>query len=125
MSYRILVVDDEEAVGLVLREYFRGLGHSVDVASELAEAKAMVAARGYDVVLSDLRLTGLHGAEGFELLSYLRVCHPQTRSIILTAYETPAVANEARERGASLVLSKPHPLPALARTIERLMGEPA
>jgi DNA-binding NtrC family response regulator len=124
-SLRTLIVDDEELIGSVLQDYFRGRGHDVRCAAELAEAKAMVAAAPYDVVVSDLRLSGLHGAEGFELVTYLRACHPRIRSVVLTAFGTPEIEREALARGASLVLQKPQPLGSLLEAIEGLRHERA
>jgi DNA-binding response OmpR family regulator len=121
MPIRFLIVDDEESVTFALSNHLARHGHVVDVAAELAEAKALIAAAPYDIVLSDLRLTGLHGAEGFELASYLRACHPRTHCVLLTAYENAEVTAEARARGARLVLRKPQPLAELRAALEGLM----
>jgi DNA-binding response OmpR family regulator len=61
---RILIVDDEELIVLAMRRYFEGLGYVVDSAYELEEAQAMLANVPYDLVIADLRLTGIGGVEG-------------------------------------------------------------
>ncbi|HYW12987.1 MAG TPA: ATP-binding protein [Longimicrobium sp.] len=72
-TLRILVVDDEEAVRRMLVRYLRKRGHGVDEAAEGTAALACIeeAGRGgaeYDVILSDLRMPGLGGAQLLERL---------------------------------------------------------
>jgi CheY-like chemotaxis protein len=114
---RILIVDDEESVHFALRRYLERVGFEVDCAEELDEAKARLAAASYALVLADLKLSSGSGVEGFELLEFVRERHPQTRTILLTAYSSDEVEREAKARGAALVLSKPQPLAALAEAI--------
>ena len=121
-SQRILLVDDEETIAFSIGRFLGLRGLAVDCAHELEEAQALLANVRYAVVIADLRLTGVHGAEGLEVLAYVRQHCPGTRTILLTAYGSAAVEGEAAERGADLVLHKPVPLPALARMVTLLAG---
>ena len=114
------MVDDEEAIGYALKRYFERRGFHVDVAMELEEAQALVAEGEYAVVVADLRLTGQHGAEGLELLRYIREVQPWVRSILLSAYTTDDVERAAKERGADVVLRKPVALPELGHLVQSL-----
>jgi CheY-like chemotaxis protein len=116
---RVLLVDDEEAITFATRRYFERRALHVDVASELAPAKAFVAGGAYDLVVVDLRLTGALGAEGLELLSHVRERQPSAKCVLLSAYVSAEVERAARDRGALLVLRKPISLPDLG---EALMG---
>jgi CheY-like chemotaxis protein len=116
---RILIVDDEEAITFATRRYFQRRSLHVDVASELAEAKAFVAAGPYDLVVVDLRLTGAQGAEGLDLLGHVREHQPQAKCVLLSAYVSAEVERAALERGAEIVLRKPISLPDLG---EALLG---
>jgi DNA-binding NtrC family response regulator len=120
---RILIVDDEEAIVFAMERYFTRRGYRVDCASELEEAQALLANSTYSVVVADLRLTGVHGAEGLEILSYVRGHCPWTRTILLTAYGSQLLEAEACERGVSLMLHKPQALPDLADAVAVLLGE--
>src|ERR1043166_984105 len=69
VAQRILIVDDEDLIVLAMRKYFEGLGYLVDSAFELEEAQAMLANYEYDLVIADLRLTGIGGVEGLQIVS--------------------------------------------------------
>src|SRR5690606_37709429 len=70
---RILLVDDEEVLRTSIKGILRLDGHTVDEAGDGAEAirkidDAIAAGRGYDVILSDLRMAGLGGDRLLALL---------------------------------------------------------
>jgi DNA-binding response OmpR family regulator len=118
----MLVVDDEEPILFAMREYFSTCGWRVDCARELEEAEALVLKYRYDLVLADLRLTDVYGAEGLSLIGHVRECSPRTHIILLTAYGSPEVETEARRLGVAAVLHKPRPLPEVARIVFGLLG---
>jgi DNA-binding NtrC family response regulator len=117
MPDRILVIDDEDPILYVMKEYFTTHNYEVDCARELEEAEALLANISYAVVIADMRLTGIHGVEGLELVAYVRERCPQTRIVILTAYGSPEVEKEAIRRGVDAFLRKPIPLPQLAQIV--------
>jgi DNA-binding response OmpR family regulator len=122
MANRILLVDDEEPILSALHEYFTALGYAVDCAREMEEAEALLANVQYQAVMADLRLTGSHGAEGLEIIGYVKERCPWTRIIVLTAYGSEEVEAEARRRGADAFLYKPRPLSELAEILATLAG---
>ncbi len=71
----------------------------------------------FDVVLADIRLTGVQRREGLELLRYVQEKSPGTRVIIMTAHGSPEIEQEAYEKGASWYFEKPFDLRVL---IERM-----
>jgi DNA-binding response OmpR family regulator len=117
---RLLIVDDEAAIRFALSEYFRGNGWSVDSTGEEEEAEALLASRQYAVVIADLRLTGLHGVEGLDVIRHSRRLRPETRVVILTGNGTPELEAEARRGGADAFLHKPLPLVDLAAVVDSL-----
>ena len=125
MGRRILIVDDEECIVFAMRRYFQLRGFEVDSACELEEAQALVANVAYAIVIADLRLTGVHGAEGLELLAYVRERCPWTRTMLLTAYGSLDLEVAGRERGVDLVMRKPCPLPEVAQAVMSLLSEEA
>jgi DNA-binding response OmpR family regulator len=120
---RLLVVDDEAAIRFALVEYFRGNGWSVDAAAEKEEAEALLACTPYSVVIADLRLTGIHGVEGLDIVQWSRHLRPETRVVLLTGNATPEIEAEARRRGADAFLQKPLPLPQLEAIVDGLLAK--
>jgi DNA-binding NtrC family response regulator len=117
----MLIVDDEESIVFAMRRFFQKQGFLVDSARELEEAEALLTNSRYDVVIGDLRLTGIHGAEGLEMISFVREHCPWTKTILLTAFGTPEIETEARNRGLDEFLRKPQALPDLAQTVLSLL----
>ena len=123
MKPRLLVVDDEEAILSAIREYFKPLGYDVDCARELEEAEALLAHIRYALVIADVRLTGVHGNEGLELIRFIRERSPWTRIIVLTGYGSTEIEMEAIGRGVDAFLQKPQPLAELAAIAANLTGQ--
>lgn len=121
MPERLLIVEDEESITFAMTRYFRRHGFEVDSAHAPEEARVLLAAAHYAVVIADLRLGGVYGAEGLEIVSYVRECSPGTRTILLTAYNSPELEATAHARGADAVLRKPKPLSELAETVRTLL----
>jgi CheY-like chemotaxis protein len=119
---RVLLLDDETSILLPMARYFRGLGCNVDVAREPEEAEALVLHRCYDLAILDLCLTRFGGTEGLEVLREIRRLDRKTRVILLSAYISSEVEEEAWALGADGVLRKPQPLPELAQLALALMG---
>jgi ActR/RegA family two-component response regulator len=123
VKHRLLIVDDEEAIVFSMKRYFTAREFQVDCARELEEAQALLANVRYAAVIADLRLTGVHGAEGLEIIGFIREHCPWTRTVLLTAYGSPELEAEARSRGVDVVLRKPKPLAELAQVVLALIPE--
>jgi CheY-like chemotaxis protein len=117
MRGRVLIVDDEETTRGAISEYFQAQGYEADSACEAEEALALLTHVRYDAIVSDLRLTRIHGAEGLEIVGYVKERCPWTRIILLTAHATPELEVEALRRGVDHVLTKPQPLAKLVEVV--------
>ena len=122
-SERILIVDDEELIVVAMRRYFEGLGYTVDSAHELEEAQALLARRRYDLVICDLRLTGIGGVEGLQIVSDIHQRASDTRVILLSAYGTPEIERESYNRGADAFLHKPKSMMEIASVAVNLLEQ--
>jgi len=80
-------------------------------------------AGSFDVVIADIRMSGMLGVEGLELLSYIKRYWPGTRVIVMTAHGSDDVQQDARDRGADRYFTKPVNIHDLMRTIAD-MGVP-
>ncbi|HYH09425.1 MAG TPA: response regulator [Thermoanaerobaculia bacterium] len=122
-SAHILIVDDEELIVVAMRRYFEGMGHTVDAAHELEEAQALLTHRRYDLVIADLRLTGIGGVEGLQIVSDVHQRHADTRVILLSAYGTPEIERESYNRGADAFLHKPKAMMEIASVAMNLLDQ--
>ena len=121
MPHRILVIDDKEPISFAMADYFSARGYDVDCVGEAREAERRLQQSEYALVITDLRLTGMDSLEGLEIVGHVQERYPATRTILLTAYGNPEIENEARRRGASLVLPKPQPLSDLTDKVAGLI----
>jgi two-component system, OmpR family, response regulator len=121
---RLLVVDDEESICFSMSEYFSLHGYKVDTASEVEEAEKLLGAANYKVVIQDLRLTMTHNHDGFDIIRLVRKHNPQARIIVLTAYGSAEIEDEARRCGADAFLRKPKPLSQVAQVVQGLIESP-
>jgi HD-like signal output (HDOD) protein len=114
---RILFVDDEPHVLESLQDVLRPCRREWQMrfAGDGASALAELAEADYDVVVSDMRMPGMDGAE---LLGHVRRLHPSTVRIVLSGYaEVHIVARAASV--AHRFLAKPCDVADLRRVVER------
>ena len=114
MPQRMLLVDDQATILAPLVEYFTHLGWQVTAAQEFEEAAALLETNSFDLLLTDVRLGGIHNHEGLELLSSVRAQGLPTRVVLMTAYGSPVLQAEAARLRAYALLYKPVPLSTLA-----------
>ncbi len=122
-SQRILIVDDEELIVMAMRRYFQGLGYAVDAAHELEEAQALLANYAYDLVIADLRLTGIGGVEGLQIVADVHQRCPNTRVILLSAFGSPEIERESFNRGVDAFLQKPKAMLEIATVARTLLEQ--
>jgi two-component system, NtrC family, response regulator AtoC len=101
---RILVVDDEENIRLVLRTFLKRHGYQVEVADNGESALAMVESFGPDCILTDVRMPRMGG---LDLLTTLRAKGNEATVIVMSAYGNVELALEAMQAGAYDYVQKP------------------
>jgi DNA-binding response OmpR family regulator len=117
MAERILVVDDDEYLALVLRDGLTHYGYTVEVASSGTEALAMVLARPPDLIVLDLLLPGLGGVEVCRQIHVLG--GPPV--IMLTALDAVEEKVAGLEAGADDYLTKPYVLAELVARVRAVL----
>jgi len=103
---KILIVDDEKSILLSLSHLLRTEGVEIVACAEIEEAEAALSSASFDLVLTDIRMSGVAGIEGLELLTYIKDHYP-TEVIIMTGYGTTEIEEEAYRRGAYHFFRKP------------------
>lgn len=113
--FRILVVEDEPALALMLTRLLQTDGHEVTTAVSAEEALARLADQPADVVITDLGLgTGMNG---WELAATLRARPNPPRIVLATGWGAEIDEQAAAERGVEAVLSKPFRLSDVRRVL--------
>jgi len=101
---RILVVDDEASIRMMLRAVLEEEGYEIVEAADGPEAIRAVEQDPLDLILLDLRMTKM---DGVEALTEIRKISPFVPVLMMTAYATVKTAVEALKAGAFEYLAKP------------------
>ena len=101
---KILIIDDEAEIRESLETLLQLEGYSVVVAGSGRDGLGQIGESTFDVVLLDLALPDKNG---MEVLSEIRLLHPQQAVIMITAYGTVENAVRAMQSGATNFIQKP------------------
>ena len=118
MKGRILVVDDERAIGIAIQRLFSARGHAVDAVLSGREALARLAEHAYHLVITDL---SLQDVSGMDVLRWVREHAPETAVVMITAFGSEKIAVEAMKLGAADYIPKPFDNDELELVVERLL----
>ena len=116
---RILVVDDEQKMGVIVGGALVDWGHEVVTATSGREALGRLGQERFDLLITDLKMAP---PDGLALLEESRKRCPETAVILMTAYASAATAVQAMRLGAYDYLIKPFELEELRHRVERLGG---
>jgi DNA-binding NtrC family response regulator len=105
MTARLLIVEDEKAIGIALTGLLRKEGHDVVVVQSAASAMDALESDVYDLVLTDLSLG--RGATGMDVLACAKRIRQETPVVMITAHGSEKVAVEAMKAGAEDYVPKP------------------
>jgi DNA-binding NtrC family response regulator len=117
---RILIIDDEPAIGWSLRELLTDEGHAVEVASSAEAALETCGRFTPEAMLLDVRLPG---RDGLAALSELRAAAPGAAIVVMTAFGDLDTAVRAVAAGAFDYLVKPFDLASVSRVVSRALAD--
>jgi DNA-binding NtrC family response regulator len=114
----VLIVDDEALIRWSVAESLESAGHAVLEAGTAAEALRLVGTGngGIKVAVLDLRLPD---SNDLGLLRRIRESAPDCRVILMTAYGTPEILDEAIRSGAFAVLTKPFDMSSVVSLVDQ------
>lgn len=122
---RLLLIEDEEALGAALRDHLIAAGHAIDWVQTVGDASTAIIGTPYDILLLDLNLPDGHG---IDMLRSLRRRGDATPCIILTAQDQITDRIDGLNAGADDYLVKPFDLDEmtarLAAVARRYSGNP-
>jgi DNA-binding NtrC family response regulator len=117
---KILIVDDEPTILMTLSHLLNNKDTTVNTSSGAQEAEEALSRFKYDLVITDLRLSGSHGTEGLELLSYIKNCCRETEVIIMTGFGSDSIREDAYKRGALAYFEKPIDIANILSSVEQV-----
>jgi len=112
----VLILDDEAIVCERLGEHLVKKGYRVETFTASEEALARLAAKAFDVVVTDIKMKG---PTGLEVLRWVREHSPRTQVIMITGYASLETANEAEVVGAFGFVCKPFQLEEVHALVKR------
>ena len=116
MAIKVLLVEDDRALREALADTLLLGGHDYCAVGSAEEALERAAQEPFNLVVSDVNMPGM---DGHQLLSALRVRHPQLPVLLMTAHGAVERAVDAMRQGAADYLVKPFEPRALLDLVER------
>lgn len=118
--FRILIVDDEpferDGVVYLIRKF--GLDLSIAEAESGEEALAYMQAHAVDILLTDIRMTGM---DGLQLARHARDLQPNVKIVILSAYGQFEYAQQAIDLKAVQYVLKPVEVESFVKALRQVV----
>ena len=115
---RIMVIDDENIVGKMIKAVLEQDGYMVETFLNATPALSRLKEERFDVVITDLKMKGL---DGMDVLRTVKTESPDTKVIMITAFASLDAAIEAMRGKVDDFFPKPLKIKDLKACIERLL----
>ena len=119
MNAKVLIVDDSSLARRTVRPVLEEMGHTVEEASDGAQAIERYFINRHDLSILDMVMTGLYG---LEVLVKMRELNPDVRVIVATADIQKSTVDQVRSAGAAAFINKPINRQELARVVNTVLG---
>lgn len=118
MSSKVLIVDDEKLMRISLESQLKKEGYNVKSVDNALDGLKMVKSEEYDIVVTDLRLSGM---SGMDFLKEIKKHNQEIIVVIMTAYGTLESAVSAIKEGAYDYVAKPFSTDELIIKLQRAL----
>ncbi|WLR50740.1 response regulator [Bacillus tianshenii] len=104
MSNKVLIVDDQYGIRVLLNEVLQNEGYATFQASNGVQALSIAKDENPDLVLLDMKIPGM---DGIEILKRMKEMDQSIKVIIMTAYGELDMIQRAKDLGALTHFAKP------------------
>ncbi len=118
---KVLVVDDEESIRLVCKEFLTKAGYEVSVAEREIDAKEILSANKFDVAVVDQILP--NGQRGIDLLKEIKRSQPSCAVIMMSGFPSSDSLSESAEYEAFSYLTKPVNREEIVQVVTEAIGK--
>lgn len=119
---RVLVVDDDLSQRTLMSRMMRKAGYNPASAMSTQEARNLLKAEPFGMVITDLRMWG---EDGLELVRYIADRYPGTYSIVVTGFVDGDLERQCRQAGAYAMVPKPIEIDAMVGVVAAALDERA
>jgi two-component system response regulator (stage 0 sporulation protein F) len=118
MPGKILIVDDQFGIRILLNEVLYKEGYETFQAANGIQALEVLNNHSPDLVLLDMKIPGM---DGIEILKRMKVVDPDIRVIIMTAYGELDMIQEAKDLGAMTHFAKPFDIDDIRKAVREYL----
>jgi DNA-binding NtrC family response regulator len=115
---KVLLIDDDEWIRDSLSLFFEGEGCHLITVESAEEAMEALNRQDYDIIIVDYRLPGM---DGLGFLEKIKDSHPDTSTLLITAYGSKDVFLKARRIGVQGFIDKPFTVKTIEESLYRLI----
>jgi len=121
MKKKLLIVDDQNGIRILLMEVFSSEGYETYQASNGKLALEIVKNVSPDLVLLDMKIPGM---DGLDILKHIKSIDASIKVIMMTAYGELDMIKEATDLGAIMHFTKPFDIDELRQAVNQQLRSP-
>jgi len=118
-AYRIMVIDDENIVGKMIKTVFEQDGYTVETFLDAKPALARLKEEKFNVVITDLKMKDI---DGMEVLRIIKNELPEVKVIMITAFASMDASIEAFRKHVDDFFPKPVKITDLKACVKKLLN---
>lgn len=118
MTGKILIVDDQYGIRILLNEVLQKVGYETYQAANGVQALEIAKEHSPDLVLLDMKIPGM---DGIEILKRMKEYDPNIAVIIMTAYGELDMIQRAKDLGAITHFAKPFDIDDIRNAVNKYL----
>lgn len=120
MNEKILIVDDQAGIRMLLKEVLQKEGYDIYQASNGHQALTICKQISPNLVLLDMKIPGM---DGLTILAKMKEQNKDIKVIIMTAYEDRNMIEQSQQLGAMAHFPKPFDIDELKQVVKKYIGK--